>query len=383
MSATQQASVRDPNVQLSTGVSSSLNLGGQPVSRNVPQRPANEPANEPLATDDASSLQPSRFASRSSLMVREVPKGNYKTTCWFEPLGYCQDGFNRNCWCSWHMRHFFNGLSTSEYVTVMNKDRVELISYSRMLCYIPMPFRPSFVRVFPIIEMFQNMQQLENALNFGMMQYTLKYGGSTKHSDAEISKIIAEHKAYFLMMMEVATNRGDYNPRRTQEIPPIVRLNTAACVDCLSNHLLKKQYNIHLVVANEQRQTPLHMDLRLCTAFTQSIVLLFDLPYGFPAELNKCLAMPPAYMTYDNYLVADESKLHLGTYRVDDCSKTFGSQCTIMTFRLDSNGEIAFFDQDYKIQKERCVLPTINRNGLFEYLFPKQPPALAGPPSVL
>lgn len=374
MSTITQGGNVDTNIQ--TNVNQDQPRPGLPVPRPNPRPPQPNDATSVSEPDSASEYLPSQFIARSSLMIREVPKASYPTPCWFEPLGYCEDGFNRNCWCSWHCRHLFNGQSTSEYITVRNQDHIEIIKYNRMLTYIPMPLVTKSVKTFPLIEMYDSIQDIEKNLNFGVMYYTLSLGNK-KLTEEEKSKIIYEHKAYLLMMLEVGTNSNNFT-RRITEIPPVVRLNTAACVDCMSNHLLKKTYDIRLLVVNPSTQTSQYLNLKKCTVFTQSLVLLFGLTYAFPPELDVCLSIPPSYMLKDRSLVADPSKLHCGTYRLENGVQTYGSQCTISVFRMDGGGDMTFYDPNYKRASERCVGPTVNRDGLYAYLFPNRAKAVTG-----
>jgi hypothetical protein len=321
---------------------------------------------------DTTEYIPSELASTSSLMGHEVQCRNYPATCWFEPLGYCSDGLNRNGWCSWHLHHLFNAQSASEPETVYNNGRIEIVKYQRMLTFLPMPLNPALVRVFPIIETYESLDDLERNLNFGLFVYTLRH--SARRSDEEVNRIVAEHKVYFMLMMEAMTSNAQAS-RRNVVIDPIIRINTAACVDYISENLYNKQYNMHLILtvpANGAAPSTIqHLDVRRCSTLTQSIVTMFELPFGFSAELNLCLASPAAFMVAGNDLVCDESKMSHGTFALNDGKQTFGTPCTLSIFRTDTAGDMSFYSSNYSRSSERCLQSHVDRKKLLDYVNPQ------------
>lgn len=360
--ATQQTAVRQQNVGFGG------NVPGRPGGRARPQRESRlERYNQTEIEEDPSNVEPSEFAQNSSLMVRDVPRQNYPTTCWMEPLGYCTDGLNRNGWCSWHVRHLFNGQLISSNFAIVNGNQIEVVRQNRLLTYIPMPFRAASVYVFPIIELFEDLQSLKDSLNFSMLQYTLEK--SKKYNANEVSRIVALHKAYFVQMIEASTSSSDFSQQRVQ-IDPIVRLNTTACVNYVSDQLLNKDYKVHVAFADENdNNTIKHIDLHKCTTLTQSVLLMFELAYAFAPEMNVCLSVPPSFGVYRRQLVADETRMSLGTYMLDDGSRTYGTPCNLSMFRYDTNGEIAFHDPKYKRSTQKCISSNVNQNNLFQYLY--------------
>lgn len=320
---------------------------------------------------DTTEYVPTQLASTSALMMQPVKCRNYPPTCWFEPLGYCVDGLNRNGWCSWHLHHLFNGQSASETEAVHVNGSIEIVKYQRLLTFLPMPMNPALVRVFPIIETYESLEDLERNLNFGLFVYTLR--NSANRSEEEVNRIVAEHKAYFMLMMEAVTSNSE-GSRRNINIDPIIRVNTAACVDYVSENLYRKEYNMHLIMTVPTTNTIQHLDLKRCTALTQSIATLFELPYGFSAELNLCLSAPAAFMIAQNDLVVDESKMSHGTFALADNSQTHGTPCTISIFRTDMNGDVSFYSSNYKRSSEKCLRTNIDRRKLLDYV---NPPAQA------
>lgn len=357
------------------------NLRLQPLNLafgNIPQRSGGrqdesrlgrhiDSLNESDMQQDPSSIEPSEFAQTSSLMVRDVPRQHYASTCWMEPLGFCADGLNRNGWCSWHVHHLFNGQLTNMNFAIVNGDQIEVVRQNRLLTYIPMPFRTASVYVFPFIELFNNLQALKDNLNFSMLQFTLER--SKKYTAEQVSRIVALHKAYFIQMIEASTLSSDIS-RKGVPIDPIVRLNTEACVNYVSDQLLNKDYRVHVTLSDGNDNNKVkHINLHKCTTLTQSIVLMFELAYAFAPEMNVCLSVPPSFGVYRGQLVADQARMSLGTYILDDGSRTYGTPCNLSMFRYDTNGELAFHDTKYKRSAQKCVSSVVDERNLVQYLY--------------
>lgn len=327
---------------------------------------AQDVGNVPTEVDTAETI-PSQLATNSTLMMKRLKCRNNPPTCWFEPLGYCRDGLNRNGWCSWHLHHMFNGQSALENSAVYVNNSVEIVKYQRLLTYVPMPVRPSLVRVFPIIENYETLEDLERNLNFGLLVFTLR--NSAKRTDEEVNRIVAEHKAYFMLMMEAVTSNSE-GSRRNINIDPIVRVNTAACVNYVSEHLFDRSYSIKIILTQPESNTIQHLDLKQCTALTQSIISLFELPYGFNQDLNVCFSAPAAFFVAGTDLVVDESKMSHGTFALNDNTQTYGTPCTMSIFRSDTNGDISFYSSNYQRSREKCLQTHIDRRKLLEYVNP-------------
>lgn len=341
------------------------------------------PDSNMTTTIDTNELPPSEMASTSALMLRETACANAQSTCWFEPLGYCSDGFNRNGWCSWHLHHFFNGQNIAQPDAICKMvqqngqsiPRLEIVRSQRFLTYLPMPLSPSLVRVFPLIETYQSLDDLERNLNFGVLVYTLRH--SSKRSEQEINKIVMEHKAYFMLMMEAMVSNSETSRRSNVVIDPIIRINTAACVNYVSENLRNKQYDIHLIVTVPGNATGpaslQHLNLRKCTTLTQSIALLFELPYRYSPELNVSLAAPAAFMATANDIVCDESKMSHGTITLENGKQTYGTPCTLSLFRSDNEKDVSFYTNSYSRSSERCLRSNIDRKKLLDYVNPTKP----------
>lgn len=382
MSVRQNTAVAAPQVRANAGnVSTNRNLGNALTNRNAfqPQQTDLDQQQQQQQDElDPSYFQPSALATNSTLMLRQIPAGNYPTTCWFEPLGYCQSGMNRNGWCSWHVRYMFNGQSIGVNYAVMNDDKLEIVKYNRLLASIPMRYSPTLVRVFPIIEMYQSLEELERDLNFGLLHYTLSHS-LPRRSQAEVDRIVLEHKIYFMLMMEACASNSETSSRNI-EIPAIVRINTQNVYRYVTNQLLNKDYQIHLAVRDTDTQSLRHLDLRRCTILTQSIALLFDLPYAFNADMNISISNPPAFQIARNDLVVEEAKMFNGTYLLPDGCSTLGSPCTISMFRFDTNGEVSFYDKNYTPTRETCLSTNVDKRQLLAYANPPEGanPAVGG-----
>jgi hypothetical protein len=381
-------SVQQLNPQLAPTINrGGLNQGTLNRNPGIPDRNPGGGDGAPLmpdqnmtATIDTNEFVPSQMATNSALMLRTSPCTNVQPTCWFEPLGYCSDGFNRNGWCSWHLHHFFNGQNISQPDTICKMvqvngqlvPRLEVVKSQRFLTYLPMPLNPSLVRVFPLIETYETLDDLERNLNFGMLVYTLRH--STKRSEQEINKIVMEHKAFFMLMMEAMVSNSETSRRSNVVIDPIIRINTAACVNYVSENLRNKPYDIHLIMTvpgNANGPTSLqHLNLKRCTTLTQSIALLFELPYRYSPELNVSLAAPAAFMVTGNDIVCDESKMSHGTIPLENRFQTYGTPCTLSLFRSDNERDVSFYTNNYSRSSERCLRSNIDRKKLLDYVIP-------------
>lgn len=339
------------------------------VQQFQPTNDAEQPAED---NSDPSYLQPSLMSSQSTLALRPVRPANYPATCWFAPLGYCLPGICRNGFCSYHVRHLFNAQAHTQYLTKVGDDsKLEVLACDRMLSAVPMSFEPVLVRMMPLPELYEKLEDLERELNFGMLHYTLSNAYPRKSAD-EVNRIVMEHKAYFMLMMEASVSNSDTSSRNV-EIPAIVRINTEAAVKYVSNQLNQKSYNIHLAIANSQTRSLFHMDLRKCTVFTQSIVLMFEQPYAFNSMLNVSIANHPSILVAERYLVADQTKLFNGTFKLADGTITEGSPMTVSIFRFDTNGEVSFYSKNFVPSQELCLRTNIDRQQLYRYAMAEQP----------
>lgn len=357
------------NQQTATNV----NLGGQPgriplATRGRGQQERYTPNDADVAPEtpyDPSLFQPTELFRNSVLMLRE-PKGEKTApTCWFEPLGYCRDGLNSNGWCQWHLRHLFNCQPTTEYTAVNYDNKIKLLAYTKPKCYIPMPFEVDQVGVIPIIEMYDSIEEIENNTIFGVLQYTLMHSGS-KYSEEQRNRIVKEHKAYFLLMLEASTSNAALS-RKNIPIEPTIRINTDACVRYVSSKLWPKSYDIHLQVMDATTNTLQRINVRSCTAFTQSILLQCDLAYVYVQKLNVMLCNSPAFSVNDRMLVVDETKMSEGTYQLQNGTCTIGSPYTAAIYRNDIGGEVSFLTRDYKRSSQVCTRLQIDNKNLLQY----------------
>lgn len=115
------------------------------------------------------------------------------------------------------------------------------------------------------------------------------------------------------------------------------------------------------------------MDLRKCTVFTQSIVLMFEQPYAFNSMLNVSIANHPSILVAERYLVADQTKLFNGTFKLADGTITEGSPMTVSIFRFDTNGEVSFYSKNFVPSQELCLRTNIDRQQLYRYAMAEQP----------
>lgn len=330
---------------------------------------------------DENEVSPSTMVTTSTLMPRKGQR-HCRPTCWFEPLGYCSDKFNINGWCAWHIRHFFNIQTTSQDEFVNEGGHLQLVRFNRELASLPLPLTTSLVGCFPIIELYQDLTSLEQNLNFGLFAYTvlthkLSFSRTTNSGNLiqndpvytqkiteEVNRIVAEHKAYLLLMLESVV-RPEYK-RAPCTNDPIILLNTNDCVNYVSTFLEKRQFMLNLLVPNLSTGQLQHLDLRKCSTFTISFVTLFELSYAFSRELNLCLSMPTAFNVANGRdLLCDQSKLSHGTLAIRG-QQTYGSPCTLGMFRSDTGGDLLFIAHDYRTSKERCLSTELDRKKLLE-----------------
>lgn len=303
--------------------------------------------------------QVSQLVRLSSLQPLKVVSKLIHSTCLFEPLNYCTRGYLTNGFCNFHEHFVFN--TCGENVGMVMKDlrgRTVFIKTPRKLVKYPVELRPDFIKVFPILELFDDVDEFENQLDLSLFAYNLlqKY-----RKPEDVTRIVNEHKAYIMRIVRMYT--ASINTTRVEDAKIGQYMET--WIKDRSNDLLAHPFNIKLIYMDESGQLR-WLNLNECSLITQMIVLLFENPYVVSKSLNNaCLSVPAAYTIVDRCIALDCTKASHGTLMKEGIA-AYGDPATISMFRSDNNEPISFVRDNYNPEREICFATKVDKSELLK-----------------
>lgn len=301
----------------------------------------------------------SQLVRMSSLLPLKVVSKLIFSTCFFEPLEYCTRGYLTDGFCNFHEQFMFN--VCGENVGMVMKDlrrRTVFVKTPRKLIKYPVELRPDFIKVFPLLELFDDIEEFENNLDLSLFAYNLlqKY-----KKPEDVTRIVNEHKAYIMRIVRMYTTST--NTTRVEDAK--IGQYMEAWIKDRSNDLLANAFNIKLIYMDDQAQLR-WINLSECSILTQMIVLLFENPYVISKSLNNaCLSVPAAYTIVDRCIALDCTKAAHGTLTKEGIT-AYGDPATISMFRSDNNESISFVRDNYNPEREICFGTKVDKIELLK-----------------
>lgn len=304
------------------------------------------------------------WIARSSLVQPYADNENedIDATCFFEPLNYCKAGRLVNGFCEHHTNYMFNvTLASCGTLTRALGDKIVHTKQLRKFVRYPVRFEASLLRMMPVPELCNNIDEYEQNLRLDLFAYLL----APRHNDSKRTDLeVAVHKAYLVRAFRLFTPNG-----QTQHRPDdsIIAYNVSNWLRYCSRELKRIRYDGKLVflASDETGSEMRYLSLNKCSIFTQMIALLYDTPYVQSPSLNyKWLSLPASVTVYDSKnFVLDCTKASHGTTG-NFGVPTLGDPATMAYFRLDKNENVYIVEDRWVPSREVCFRSEVNRNEL-------------------
>lgn len=310
------------------------------------------------------------WIARSSLMRLSKTSHDTEHVCFFEPLNYCVPGSLINGFCDFHRHNMFNVENTMVGMLIRNgREKLMMVKNPRKLIKWPTQLRTDFIRVFPIVELCDNIEDFEQNLNLSLFAYNLM---QQEKKIEKVHQIVKEHKAYIMRIMRM------YTPSETTARVEDSKISQyfEAWLKNQSHDLNNSPFNIKIVyVSNDEESDNLDgestqlrwLSLQECSVITQAIALLYETPYVISRSLNNaCLSVPPAFTVLnEKTLVLDCTKAAHGTTFSQNIP-AYGDPATLSMFRSDGNENVTFIREGYNPNREICFYSKIDKKALLK-----------------
>lgn len=364
--STTQAPVSAMNlVAPSATVSSSSDFEPEPLnldSNNQSQDDQPMDVQQSSAVTDRGEQLPSSWILNSSLVMPTTAKIDFdEPSCLFEPLNYCKPGKLYFGFCEHHMHYMFN--ITRDQVGMLirtDNDKMKHVQYTKRLIKFPTKFQSSLLRIMPIPELCDNIEEFEQKLRLDLFAYLLS---QRSVSQQLIDIEVAVHKAYLIRVMRLFTPNNNTLHRHDDSV---IAYSVNNWLRYCASELSRVPYDGKLVLLSSNNNTPeiRYLSLNRCSILTQMIALSYEVPYVQSINLNyRWLSSPSAVLVYDDTFVMDCTKASHGTLS-NASVPTIGDPATLSYFRLDKNPHIDIVSDRFTPAREICFKSEVNKGEL-------------------
>lgn len=308
---------------------------------------------------------PAEWIRTSSLVFPFPDNDDAEPTCFFEPLNYCKHGCLINGFCEYHANFMFNvTLMSVGVLQRTTNDKLAHIKQLRKFIRFPTRFQSSLLRIMPVPELCDNIEDFERNLRLDLFAYSLLPKVNSPTDSQYVDLEIAVHKAYLVRALRLFTPNANTQHRNDDAI---IAYNVSNWIRYCARELKRVRYDGKLVflATTDTGSEMRYLSLNKCSVLTQMIALMYDTPYVQSPTLNyKWLSLPAAVTVYDNKnFVLDCTKASHGT-ATNLGVPTIGDPATLAYFRLDKNDNIYIYEEKYSPSQEVCFKTEVNKGEL-------------------